>query len=143
MYTHIIHSSLVVGALLMTAGVGTDAHAMSDEIPTQMVNEPTDGDLNGPCSLCRVKSLKTADEVAGSNATLELYFDDESGGLTGTIQLIVLTFGGNYHTVTIEDVVVDLQETEVFELEPVPGWDWNDDVKHIWAEPLPDEEPAI
>jgi hypothetical protein len=133
-----IRSSLVLGLLVTTAGVGSAAHASTtDEIPSQLRNDPLDDDLNGPCSLCRVNSIKAAEKIAGSRATLVIYFDDERGELFGSLEITVLLYNGEYHTVIIEDVSLAYEQITVFELEPGLGWDWSLDVQHLWVEPIP------
>lgn len=137
-FTSLTPSLVFAGALVAVTGTTTLARAASsDEIPTQLRNEPADDDLNGPCSLCRVNSIKAAQQVTGDVLELELYFDDESGDMFGSIELTVLLYNGDLHTLTIEDVTLPVREITVFELEPEMGWDWNDDVLHVWVEPIP------
>lgn len=138
MYNSSFSLLLAAGALVAVTGVSLFAHAASPgEIPTQLRNDPTGDDLNGPCSLCQVNSIKAAKQIIGDNARLELYFDDERGDMFGSLELTVLLHNGELHTLTIEDVNLHAQEITVFDLEPVVGWDWNDDVKHLWVEPIP------
>jgi hypothetical protein len=135
-----IRSCLVPGAVVALALTmpGVPAHASTwDEVPAQLRNDPLGDDLNGPCSLCRVNSLKAAKDVAGSGATLELYFDDERHPLSGSLRLTVLLYNGEYHTVTIEGVALAWRQISVVELPPVEGWDWGHDVDYVWVETLP------
>lgn len=141
MYKSLIKSLQLAGifvAIGSIVGIGDIAQAAApDEIPTQLLNKPGIDDLNGPCSLCQVHSIKAAEEIVGEQTKLEIYFDDERGEMSGSLELTVLLHNGEFYVVTIENVTLSPHEITVFELEPVVGFDWNDDVQHLWVEPIP------
>lgn len=138
MYKSLIYSFMVAGFFVAGGGIGGIAHAATPgEIPTQLLNGPGIDDLNGPCSLCRVHSIKAAEQIVNDHTKLEIYFDDESGEMSGSLELTVLLHSGEFYVLTIEDVTLLPHEITVFELEPVVGFDWNDDVQHLWVEPIP------
>ncbi len=127
-----------LAAITLCATVATVAHANEPdgpELPTQLINTPDIGDLNGPCSLCRVDKIKTIGESTNSSATLDLYYDDDSGAFSGYIELSVLLTNGDFHYVTIEDVSLPEQEITVLDLAPGVDFSWID-VAHVWVEPL-------
>ncbi|MEM7154720.1 MAG: hypothetical protein AAF799_17860 [Myxococcota bacterium] len=134
-----IPSCLAFGAFLLTGGFGLVSHATpgGDPIPTQLLNEPRDGDLNGPCSLCRVNSGRAAEDSSESMPTLDIYFEDDSEGMSGDIEITVLLDNGEFHYLTFEDVALAYKQVTTFDLPPVDGWDWDVDVKHMWIETVP------
>lgn len=136
----LIPSYLMLAAVAVTTTLSIPAQASTskdDHIPTQLLNSPEDGDLNGPCSLCQVSSIKAAEDLVGSRSTLEIYFDDERGELSGYIELTILLDSGELHTLTIENVTLPYRQTVVFELPTVEDWEWTEDVRHLWVEPIP------
>lgn len=142
MLTSLIRSYLVTGAILALALTTSSFPAQVtvwDEIPTQLRNNPRGDDLNGPCSLCRVNSLKAAKQVTGSTATLELYFDDERHPFSGSLQLDVLLYSGEHRLVTIDGVKMAWRQVTVFELPSGEDWDWSIDVGYVWVEAIPAE----
>lgn len=142
MLTSLIRSYLVPVAVLAlaltTSGIPAQV-AIWGEIPTQLRNDPRGDDLNGPCSLCRVNSIKAAKQVAGSTATLELYFDDERHPFSGSLQLDVLLYSGEHRLVTIDGVTLAWRQVTAFELPPGQGWDWSFDASYVWVEAIPAE----
>lgn len=107
--------------------------AAGDEVPTELVSLPTGGDASGPCSLCRVKTIKDAEGTSGG-ATLELYYDDEQGRRTANIALTYRLANGEHRQEAIEGVDLVAGSTSRYPLRPGAGWDWADDVEYLWVE---------
>lgn len=108
--------------------------AAGDEVPTELVNLPTGGDASGPCSLCRVKTIKDAEGTSNAGATLELYYDDEQSRRTANISLTYQLANGEYRNEVIEGVDLVAGGTSWYPLRPGDGWDWADDVEYLWVE---------
>lgn len=109
-----------------------------DEVPTELVNLSTGGDASGPCSLCRVKTIKDADKdgegTSTAGATLELYYDDEQGPLHANIALTYQLTNGEHGHEIIKGVDLVAGSTSRYPLRPGHGWDWADDVEYLWVE---------
>jgi len=108
--------------------------AAGDEVPTELVNLPTGGDASGPCSLCRVKTIKDAEGTSNGSATLELYYDDEQSHISANIALTYQLANGEYRHQVIEDVDLVAGGTSWYQLRPGDGWDWARDVEYLWVE---------
>jgi len=108
--------------------------AASGEVPTELVNQPTGGDPSGPCSLCRVKTIKDAEGTSNGGSMLELYYDDEQGYLHANIALTYRLANGEYHYQVIEGVDLVAGVTSWYELRAGDGRDWVRDVEHLWVE---------
>lgn len=107
------------------------------EVPTELVDLPTGGDASGPCSLCRVKTIKDAEGTSSGGATLELYYyddDDEQGPLHANIFLTYRLTNGEHRHEVIEGVDLVVGSTSRYPLRPGDGWDWAHDVEHLWVE---------
>lgn len=135
-----LYPSLVGAGTLVIATVAvapTLARASEEPgIPTQLINDPTPGDLNGPCSVCRVHSLKAAEQPSGG-AELEIYFEDDGGDLDGFLELTIVLHSGQIHTMLVDEVYLSHGELTSVMLEPGGSWAWSDDVRHVWVEPIP------
>ncbi|MCA9655652.1 MAG: hypothetical protein H6712_00335 [Myxococcales bacterium] len=105
------------------------------EIPSELVNEGTTADPNGPCSLCRVHSLGAAQGSSGE-AELDLYFEDDGQDLVGHLRLEVELDTQEVIVIIVDDVTIDDGEIGSFVLEPGVEWSW-EDVVYVWVEPLP------
>lgn len=108
--------------------------AAGDEVPTELVNLPTGGDASGPCSLCRVKTIKDAEGTSSGGATLELYYDDEQARRTADLSLTYQLANGEQGNAVIEGVDLVAGGTSWYPLRPGEGWDWAHDVEHLWVE---------
>jgi hypothetical protein len=108
--------------------------AAGDEVPTELINQPTGGDASGPCSLCRVKTIKDAEGTSKGGAALELYYDDEQGSIHANIALTYRLANGEYCHQIIEGVDLVAGGTSWYKLQPGDGWDWARDVEYLWVE---------
>ncbi|MCA9704492.1 MAG: hypothetical protein KDK70_01435 [Myxococcales bacterium] len=137
MTTSFNRSTLILATLAIWSALTDHAHATESgtrQIPTQLVNTPDVGDLSGPCSLCRVNDITADEDTSGQSATLELYFDDESGSFWGGLELTILLDSGEYRSMALEGVGLLEQQHAIFELDPEPDFDWGEDVIHVWVE---------
>jgi len=135
-----IRSCFILGAVTashMFVDLAYGEEGEASEIPTQLSNSPDGEDLNGPCSLCRVHTIKVAETATEDGATLELYYDDDSGPFLGSIVLTILLDSGQSYSEVIDGIQLQQQETLLQELGPREDWSWTLDVKHIWVEAFP------
>lgn len=131
MFIHNLRSRLP--HLLLLIELATQ-DAASDEVPTELINQPTGGDASGPCSLCRVKTIKDAEGTSNGGATLELYYEDERGRLHADITVTYQLANGEYRHQVIEDVDLVAGGTSWYQLRPGDGWGWARDVEYLWVE---------
>jgi hypothetical protein len=108
--------------------------AAGDEVPTELINRPTGGDASGPCSLCRVKTIKDAEGTSNGSATLELYYDDEQSSLHANITVTYQLANGEYGHQVVEGVDLVAGGTSWYPLRPGDGWSWANDVEYLWVE---------
>lgn len=103
------------------------------EVPSELINEPDEDDMNGPCSQCAIRTIKQTED-ADSPPILEVYFDDDRSSFCGTLELEALLSDGTTELTLLEDVVLSAQEISAFTLEDMP-WSW-EKVTQIWVVPV-------
>jgi len=103
------------------------------ELPAQLINMPDVEDATGPCSLCLVDKVKVTDPEK-QEAALEIFYNDDDGAFIGDIEMTVLLYSGQYHTVRVEGVQLQLGELAMVDLPAEVEWVWADDVRHTWVE---------
>ncbi len=130
--------ALTLGTLLATALASTPAQAtdgvLETEIPTQLSNEPRDGEPDGTCSMCAVENIGVHTDDSGSSAaTLEIYFEDNGEDELTDIDVRVLLENGEYRNVTIDSVELLSHELHVLDVPGGTDWSWSS-VRYAWVE---------
>lgn len=115
-------SSVLAVALLFTT------------ITTTVDSSPVPGDPDGTCGLCLAD---TNADSSGSQATVEIYFEDDGQDFQGDFILTLTLDDQQVRSTSIDDVAMDDQETKRFVVEDGSDWDWND-VESVVVVAVPD-----
>ena len=125
--------ALTLGLITATSAVAADGTsvdqqlrgvpAMFASITTTVDSSPAPPDYNGPCSLCWADTDGSSD---GSEATLDMYYEDDGQDFDGDLSLLLDIDGGGHETVVLESVEMDHQSNNEFVVDAGATWDWND-----------------
>ncbi len=117
-----LSSALVAMGLMLTA------------ITTTVDSSPVAGDPDGTCSLCLADT--TADS-SGSEATVEIYFEDDGQDFDGDFTLTLTLDDQQVRTTSIDGASIDHEQTKRFTVADGSDWDWND-VESVVVIAVPD-----
>ncbi len=107
----------------IAGGNGDAALAMSVRISGTVDNSPTQQDPDGPCEECWVSPTGNS---SGSEATIEMYFEDDGENFAGDLEIDVSLTGGGSDTVYVYDTEIDHATSRTYYVAPGSSWNWND-----------------
>lgn len=102
---------------------GTPASSMT--VITSAIDDPPQPyDPDGTCEACWIEVDDTSSN--GSEASMELFFEDDGEDFTGDLELTLKLDTSAYRYVTISNTTIEHQTSETYVIPEGSDWDWRD-----------------